>query len=138
MTFDQIMDMQYRKLLTARDMIREELEAVAADEDALVIQLSIILLLSQLLTDLDSLEAPTMGWGEAKFAGHCYEVLLESEDPGVTTMLYQEDIEHVLALTGKRRLSDEINREIALRFADAANEMVPDMFIGRQHLEEIL
>lgn len=138
MTFDQIMDMQYRKLLTAREMIRGELEAAAADEEALVIQLSNILLLSQLLTDLDSIEAPTLEWSEAKIAGHCYEVLLESDDPGVTTMLYQEDIEHVLALTGKRRLSDEINREIALRFADAANEIIPELFIGRQHLEEIL
>ena len=138
MTLDQIMDLQYRKLLTARNIIREELQVVAAEEDALVIQLSNILLLSQLLTDLDSLEAPTLEWSEAKIAGHCYEVLLESDDPGVTTMLYQEDIEHVLALTGKRRLSDEINREIALRFADAANEIIPELFIGRQHLEEIL
>ena len=138
MTLDQIMDLQYRKLLTARDIIREELQVVAAEEDALVIQLSNILLLSQLLTDLDSLNAPVMAGCGTSFAGHCYASLLESDDPGVTTMLYQEDIEHVLALTGKRRLSDEINREIALRFADAANEIIPELFIGRQHLEEIL
>lgn len=67
-----------------------------------------------------------------------YNSVMESDDPAVEVPLYPEDIEWILAVAGKYQLPADINREVALRFADAANEMIEGMDIDRAHLARTL
>lgn len=56
MTLDQVMDPEYRKLIAARDMVRDAV-AELFEEDNLLVFVSSILLLALMLPDSDSVEA---------------------------------------------------------------------------------
>ena len=136
MKLEQVMDLQYRKLLSARDQIREGIEAEM--EGSLLMQISVVLLLAPLLVDLDSLSYPELDERQTEIVSGYLDVLLKSDDPGITLSLYPEDIEELFAIAGTNRISDEWNRRIALMFVDAANEIFPDYYVGKEHLAEIL
>ncbi len=135
MTLDQVMDPEYRKLIAARDMVRDAV-AELLEEDNLLVFVSSILLLALMLPDSDSVEAePLTRRGVLDLL---YNSVMESDDPAVEVPLYPEDIEWIMAVAGKYQLPADINREVALRFADAANEMIEGLDVDRAHLARSL
>ena len=62
-------------------------------------QISVVLLLAPLLVDLDSLSYPELDERQTEIVSGYLDVLLKSDDPGVTLPLYPEDIEELFFLS---------------------------------------
>ena len=132
-----IMNLQYRKLLTAREYVWQEIEDEwNGDGD---MNVSLTAAMSLFLIDLDSLSYPEIGEDERQFLGQMirlFETYPENEDIGVRLTCDQRQA--ISQIAGEFRLDDEWHKIVALRFASYANNYYPMLFIGRTILEEIL
>ena len=136
MTFDQIMDLQYRKLLTVREEIWSNIQEVWQAEEDEAIGLHAIA--SILLVDMDRMDLPEVEGEDKAFLEILYKAVLENDDLGVGTVIPYEARMEISRILSSYRISDEWNREIALRVVDLANSVNPFLFIGKEHLAEVL
>ena len=136
MTLDQIMDLQYRKLLTAREDIWSEIGDIWQQEEDEALNLHAIAAL--LLVDMDRMSLPEVAGEDKDFLEILYKALLENDDLWIGTTIPYEARCEISRILSESRIPDEWNREIALRTVDLANNTMPFLFIGKEHLEEIL
>ena len=136
MTFDQIMDLQYRKLLTAREDIWSNIQEVWQTEEDEAIGLHAIA--SIMLVDMDRMDLPEVEGEEKAFLEILYNTVLENDEPGIGIVIPYEARMEISRILSSYRISDEWNREIALRVVDLANSVNPFLFIGKEHLAEVL
>ena len=136
MTFDQIMDLQYRKLLTAREDIWSNIQEVWQAEEDEAIGLHAIA--SIMLVDMDRMDLPEVEGEEKAFLEILYNTVLENDEPGIGIVIPYEARMEISRILSSYRISDEWNREIALRVVDLANSVNPFLFIGKEHLAEVL
>jgi len=137
MDSNTVMNLQYRKLLTARDDFwRENREAWNAEGDLTV---SLSAAMSLFLIDLDSLDHPQIDEDERRFLGQMIRLLQDlPEDEDIRVSLTCGQRQAMSEIAGRHRLDDAWHRITALRFASFANSSYPMLFIGRAVLEEIL
>ena len=136
MTFDQIMDLQYRKLLTAKEEIWSNIQEVWQAEEDEAIGLHAIA--SIMLVDMDRMDLPEVEGEDKEFLEILYNTVLENDDLGIGTVIPYEARMEISRILSSYRISDEWNREIALRVVDLANSVNPFLFIGKEHLAEVL
>lgn len=136
MTINQIMDLQYRKLLTAREEIWANIEEVWQAEEDEAIGLHAIA--SIILVDMDRMDLPEVEGEDKAFLEILYNAMLENDDLGIGTVIPYEARMEISRILSSYRIPDEWNREIALRVVDLANSVMPFLFIGKEHLAEVL
>lgn len=135
MDVNTIMNLQYRKLLTARELVWEQ---IGADwDEAGDAALPLAAAMSRFLIDLDSLSYPEIGPEEQSFLDQLI-VPLQQNGAGVLIGLTEQQRQDLSWLAERFRLDDERHKIVALCFADFANETFPTLFIGKQMLEQIL
>ena len=138
MTLDQIMDLQYRKLLTARERFWAEMEEDWNNEqlDEAAFHLGTVGVL--MLLDLERMELEELGAEEKDFLGPLVEMILESEDADDAVILPYDVRQAIMAVLAQKRIPDEWNRALAVHAVDFVNAVMPILFIGKDHLESIL
>ena len=136
MNVDTILNFQYRKILTAKDDLWQDLREDWDSEGDL--QISLTAAMSLFIIDLDSLSYPEIGEEERVFLGQMIRILEEHPDEDVMVSLTDVQRQDMTEIAGKFRLDDEWHKLVVLQFADLANYLNPMMFIGKGMLEEIL
>ena len=139
MTLDQVMDLQYRKLLTARDTFWQEMEPFWVREvDPEEYSPNIFAVGALMLLDLDRLDLPELEEEQREMLEPLYETIRDYEDMDTGIVIPLEYRLEMLQILETNRISDEWNRELALKAAAFANRALPALFIGEEHLAEIL
>ena len=136
MNVDTIMNLQYRKILTVKEDLWQDLREDWDSEGD--IQIPLTAAMSLFIIDLDSLSYPEIGEEERAFLGQMIRILEEHPDEDVMVSLTDVQRQDMTEIAGKFRLDDEWHKYIVLRFANLANYLKPVMFIGKGMLEEIL
>ncbi len=140
MTLEQVMDLQYRKLLTAKDVIWQEMGPIWDDEDADAMgfapNMYVVGIL--LLVDMDTMGLPELNETQRDMIEPLYEEILNCEDNSTGISLPLEYRKMLLKVLETNRICDQWNRELALKVTDFVNEAFPSFYVGKEHLAEIL
>lgn len=138
MNIEKIMNLQYRKVLTKKEEIKNYILASIKYKKELV-ELSDIEILSIFLIDLDNLNYPIINEENSQIIKEYVNNLLEKN---YTQKKERETslINQIYELSTKYRLNDELNKQIALGYANYLNDNVDTnlLFIGVNSLEELL
>ena len=131
------MNFQYRKLLTAKEDLWQEIGGSWNAEGDLGVSLAAAM--SMFVIDLDSLSYPEIGEEERNFLGQMIQLFQSyPEDQDIGVRLTYDQRQAMSEIAGQYRLDDEWHRIVALRFADFANSNYPMLFIGKEMLKDIL
>ncbi len=140
MTLDQVMDLQYRKLLTVREDIWNQLEPVwdSEDDEDMPFAPNINAVGVLLLVDLDRMNLPELDETQRDMIEPLVVAILDCEEMDMGISLPLEYRQTLVKVLETNRISDEWNRKLALKVTGFANEISPMLFIGKEHLAEIL
>jgi hypothetical protein len=138
MNIEKIMNLQYRKVLTKKEEVKGYILTAHKHNNELI-DLSAIEILSLFIIDLDNMNYNLMTDNETSIIKEYVTDLLE-DNVYEKKELSTDNIYSIYELSTKYRISDELNKKIALSYAKYLNNNVENnmLFIGIDVLESLL
>ena len=134
MKVEDILNLQYRKLLTAKDEYLPEYY-YRWDNEEVDIEIPLALVMSMFLIDLENVSKPLIDVQERTFLTSFLKLLEEHPDGYVRLPYHQRLAFNMISSTNV--VDDEMNKTIALAFTDYVNQRDFMMMVGKKVIEDI-